>query len=649
MHASHDPAAPLSLMRRSSLAAALATLVLFFSTLHFPAVPAGRILDETWQILLTQAHLQGWRFGKDVVFTYGPLGVFENNIQLPALYWPQLLWQFFSRLAAALLLVRLMLRLPGWLAWASPGLAALLFTTHRGLNPPDPYLLLVILTAGLTLLETTAARPWRWLALIVLTTFALIKFTLFMAAGFAVMIAVCEQVRRRNMGCAAILGCVYVSGFFAFWKLLGQSWADLPGWLRWSYEVADGYVDAMQLRESWKGLLAALLSASCLFGFALLALRMRQAARQHWPALLLTTGCLYLAWRHGTVRGDQSHLPGLFCATAVWPWLLLARRDKNADFPRLAALAAGLTLVSSVCLAKTGALRIKAHDLVENLAGNVTTLASPFHAHALWLAAMDQSLAKLDAQISTSQWLPHSTVGVYACDYTSLALRPGIKPPPSLQAYSAYTPALAQRDREAFLGQAPDLLFVDLATIDSRLAAGEHLRLLTIMLRDYHWVENVDHYLLLRRSSSTPLNIPPKPEPIATLPSVRFGESLPMATYASAPVQLDAEIELTPLGRILRFFSALPSIKLKVIQGESGQMIDYRLTWRLAGEGLAIYPFISSNEDMERWMRAGQTTPVQKITFDAVAAHLFYHEPFKVTLRPLAVPVPMESAPNHAP
>jgi hypothetical protein len=59
--------------RRVPLATLLAGVALFLSTLNFPMVP-GTGLDETWQLLLLQAQLHGWHLGRDVIFTYVPLG-----------------------------------------------------------------------------------------------------------------------------------------------------------------------------------------------------------------------------------------------------------------------------------------------------------------------------------------------------------------------------------------------------------------------------------------------------------------------------------------------------------------------------------------------------------------------------------------------
>ncbi|MFA6289065.1 MAG: hypothetical protein WC661_16910 [Opitutaceae bacterium] len=625
---------------RAPWATVTAGVALFLSTLNFPLAP-GAGLDETWQLLLSQAQLHGWRLGKDVIFTYGPLGALENNVQLPALYWDQVLWQIFSRAAAALLITRLALRLPGFLGLGGLGLAPLLYAAHQGSNPVDPYLLFAVLAAGFTLLEPSPGRAWRGLALAVLTTFALLKFTLFVAAGFAVIVVMLEQVRRRKPLAALATVGVFAAGYLILWRLLGHQWGDLPGCLRWSYEMADGYIDAMQLRCSWGMLLAATLLTTMTVGLSLLATCVRKPARETWAALLLTTGCLYLAWRHGTVRGDASHLPGLFCATAIWPVFLLAQG--HAKSARLTLVALGLAVVSIGGLVRTDVLWVKVCDLSQNLEGNVTKLIRPWHAHALWLNEANQALGRLEKQADSLHWPAGTTVGAYGLDYAALSIHPDLKPLPNLQSYSAYTPALAGRDYDAFLREKPDFMFVDLTTIDNRLAGGENLPLLTRLLQNYRWEKTIGHFVLLRRNARAAEKTHEKNEPLQVMESVRFGQTLPIDIPGNAPVQMEAELTLTKLGRLVRIFYALPSVKLNVVTDEAWEPVPFRITWRLAGEGVALHPFLTSNADLENWMRRGQSAKVKTVSFDAVAARWLYREPFKVTLRPLPVPVVADS------
>jgi hypothetical protein len=91
-------------------------------------------------------------------------------------------------------------------------LATLLYAAHNGSNTADPYLLFAVLAAGFTLLEESHGRALRGLALAVLTAFALLKFTLFLAAGFAVMVVMTKQVRRRKPVVALAYGMVFAGG-----------------------------------------------------------------------------------------------------------------------------------------------------------------------------------------------------------------------------------------------------------------------------------------------------------------------------------------------------------------------------------------------------------------------------------------------------
>ena len=63
---------------------------LVFLRAFFDPYPAGTGLGPSWQLGLTQASLSGLVFGRDVVFTYGPLSYLAVGVGVGPFYWQML-------------------------------------------------------------------------------------------------------------------------------------------------------------------------------------------------------------------------------------------------------------------------------------------------------------------------------------------------------------------------------------------------------------------------------------------------------------------------------------------------------------------------------------------------------------------------------
>src|SRR5271154_2808083 len=93
---------------------AVATLVLWLS-LFTQLAPADAGLDLSWQAMLVHAHVEGLQFGRDIIFTWGPLGFLCSLAHLgSAGAVPILVWQVLGKLLMALALVTLTRPVEAW-------------------------------------------------------------------------------------------------------------------------------------------------------------------------------------------------------------------------------------------------------------------------------------------------------------------------------------------------------------------------------------------------------------------------------------------------------------------------------------------------------------------------------------------------------
>src|SRR5688572_11049142 len=74
---------------------------MWLSLVHLPSVPSGG-LDPSWRMAMGYGAEHDWQFGKEVVFTYGPLGYLLASTNSGGLYLEHILWQFGGNLIIAL-------------------------------------------------------------------------------------------------------------------------------------------------------------------------------------------------------------------------------------------------------------------------------------------------------------------------------------------------------------------------------------------------------------------------------------------------------------------------------------------------------------------------------------------------------------------
>lgn len=133
-----------------------ALIILFFlSLLPSGDVPANHQADPSWTQVLAHAFVEGWVFGRDIVFSFGPLGLLHPfGAYQTESYFSFIILQILLTLGASIIIVVFSRRLD----WVSRFLflAAILFPMSYGRE--DPVWFLTILLGGLLLISP----PFHW-------------------------------------------------------------------------------------------------------------------------------------------------------------------------------------------------------------------------------------------------------------------------------------------------------------------------------------------------------------------------------------------------------------------------------------------------------------------------------------------------------
>ena len=290
-------------------------VVLAALTWQVPGILPAIGFDDSWQIALHLAAVQHLDFGRDVVFTYGPLGFLSEPLVVSA--WTgtlSFLYALAAQLALAALVYAAAARTYGRAAGAAAAFLALGLTLLLSDVP-----VYVALFAAVWALESDDHPARRWLVplagaragfeLLVKLNGGIVCFVLLALAAWRL-----PPFRARAE--AVLLGAAAATTV-VLWLVTGNALADLPTWLGRSWQIVSGYTNAVAVgapTHSREALFAALLVAG---GAVLVGLHARRLPRTRAAALVLVAAAYTFAYlKEGFVRADFHELY-FFAAFAV--------------------------------------------------------------------------------------------------------------------------------------------------------------------------------------------------------------------------------------------------------------------------------------------------------------------------------------------
>lgn len=234
--------------------AALITAVLFWPQ---ASVDPDVALDSSWQAGLALARMHDLAWGREVLFTYGPLGFLQTSAYysfdqalVATIYQPLVVAALFLGIAAALRqrhppMVSLLV------AFMATGVIAVLHIGHGwapGLEYPELAFLAAFAWATVPLLQQNPKRSTVFILCIVLGVVAglqlLIKFNIGLSIVIiALAMSVLLDWKDISRHCATV--AAFAASTLIFWLLAGQQPANLPTWLEYSVSVVTGYSEGM--------------------------------------------------------------------------------------------------------------------------------------------------------------------------------------------------------------------------------------------------------------------------------------------------------------------------------------------------------------------------------------------------------------------
>jgi len=608
---SADPVspAPPTTPPRSRVGDFLLWLLLVAAIVTFPRYPQPD-LDASWRMSLGWFFHQGLQMGRDVVFTYGPLGFLMGRTYSGLQFGSLVLWQVLSAAVFAALIIAGArdLRGPGRVVY-------FLFFILLGVSYEDALHMIAIALAGweLVRLADREIRAGAALLALLLALLAIVKFTNLMLAAACVAAAAGYALWLGRRRAAAALAGWFAGGYLGLWILCGQNPLNLPRYLLTSLEVSSGYQEAMGLPTPpdafWKGVTVLVL----LVVYALVYL----ASHPDRPRALANGGILaalvYLNWKHGFVRADGHMIGFFFCALLpiVGFPALLADGPRWRRLQRLLLVPAGVLCVAGTYDALSGAVRYAPGSLQDKVWDNVSHVLN-WHAYR---QTFDNRLA--EQKQATDLARVRATVGRATIDVLgyeqAVALFNGLnyQPRPVFQSYSAYTPRLARLNEEFYASpRAPQFALLKLETIDGRLAALDDSRLLNRFLHDYAYQFSEKGFQLWRRRDAPADAATIEPRRLRTVVTA-LNTPCALGDLADQHVWATIDLPYSLLGRLRDAVYKPPLVKL-VLEQQDGTRAEFRLPLQQGRTGFMLNPVVTDVSDLmnfaggkpDRWVRS---------------------------------------------
>lgn len=565
-------------------AALIATVITIFVPFN-PGMPDAS-LDPSWKIGMNQAVAQGLSFGREMIFTFGPYSFIFTEAYHPATDTLMLFsCCYLAALYCACLIFLMRNRHSLWMIVYCVFLACMLY-------PRDALLFSVPLVIALTS-QSIAKIKWQPLYIALLFSplglLPLAKGSLsILCITVALLCALFFALEKKKLLAAVCLIAPIGSAFF-FWILIGQTPAALPDYISSMLAIISGYTEAMALDGNFFEILIYLLTSFMLLVF--IASRTNLTPHKKIFIFILYGIFLFISYKAGFTRHDIHALTSgntIGIAVLLLPFML---KDRSIIFLMI------LTGVTFFGITKSNVQRPE-RALVTQFK---TTYLSAWHGIINRIAIPGWPREEYEYHLAALKKAANfpalrGATDIYSFDQSYLiASNLQWSPRPILQSYSAYTPKLAEINRQHLIGAtAPENIIFKLEPIDARLPALMDGPSWPVLMKNYHTTVFNQDYLFLEKNAG--INSVEDRIPLSNS-TQRLGVAVRLPD-SYQPIFAQLKIKPNLAGRLANILYK-PSMLLITLESYHGQTRQYRFVASMARSVFLISPLIENTYEFK--------------------------------------------------
>lgn len=578
------------------IAIILAVHMYTFPFIAYPEVyadgPSWLGLDVSWQMTLNYANMKDWIWGKDIVFTYGPLGFLATRIGWGVSRWVFLLFDFFIVLNFFYIFKDFLKNCTN--KFIGVFILVGVTLTVNMLHGTD--LSMVLLVLSFYWVHKTYQEPDTFslvmLGLIVLITFyvkmntGLLGIILFIA--HIVLLYILNKISIKYG--LIVLGSLILGLFASAWMLN----VSVPGYIVGSFELIKGYNSVMYLNQEHYEIQSNMVLIYRMIKYLIIAyagyLFLKGKLVQFF-FLAITLGYVLLLKKQSYVRGDHQHLLEFFCyVPLVFIYgNFVHHRDTIQKY--FTAFILAIVLLS---LYFKSALNRPVDDL---FATRYTTKKE--YVRQFLNAGSSEYIPQSDKRYIPPRILSEvgdATIDIFPWDIEYL-LENGLnyKPRPVIQSYSAYTEYLQRLNYNAYLENAPEYIIYDYESVDNRYPLGDEAQLHMLIAQNYQpvdtFVSNGRWRPLIKKKTD---NIKPLNLSLAETRKFDVQDRFPIVSGAN---MIKVYVKYHAAGRKAAMFERPPAIDL-CIYTTDGREYVYKTSVDLLEAGQMCDKVVVSTEDL---------------------------------------------------
>lgn len=558
-------------------------IIVFALLISFPRLlmPFSNGLDMSWVFAINKIYQSDIVWGKDVVFTYGPLGFLiycqpiGNNLLYTSIFWAFLL------ISHSYLLYQLFFK-SNLTNFFGILVSFFLFTLVANVSR-EYYICYVAFLAFLLFLNGFRKNIYIFGIILILSFF--IKFSLFIMIFSSLCIyLIFGYFYSKNIykySIPRIIAFLLLVPI-AYFVICGFYFDGFIQYVRGSIDMSSGYIYAMSIPDNNKFAFWIIIAS---FSFLIATLLVIRSSMYNLIVMLLIATSLFMCFKRGFVRAD-GHASE--CMNAMLYYLSLIPlfiNWKTLDLKLIVVVKnAFLSLISITILIAVVQNELSNINFVSRIKSNIYYLP-------ISISNIKSQVGENKSYIPNINPLPdnilktigNASVTIYPIEISYWSSNPiNYVPLFGLQAYSIYTPYLDQKTAEKLQqDNGPKFIIFNLDAIDSRWALIECPRTWEVIRNYYEIVSQWNgQFLLKRKNEPTKLDYN-KPYTVANYSLRNSHINLKNADF----VKIYAKYNLR--GKLAKLFWKLPEVNMNVVYSD-GSQVSRRVLLDMFSDGVEL-------------------------------------------------------------
>lgn len=572
-------------------------------------------LDNSWiYVLNTICASRQYTFGKDIVFTYGPLGFLNfctkegTNILVASFVWASML------IIHIVLLYQYFFKLKKGEEGKAVFLGVLLYTIAD--LPWNEYYICYIALFSI-MLALNGYKKNIYIFTIILAGSLYIKFSLFMmVSGLFAVYLLFGYFYDKSLYkyCAIRMLIGFCCSPLIYFAISGFSLINFKDYIKGSMEIASGYNVAMSIHDNDVYIIWILVAMLAFLACIMLTIK---CGMYNFMVMAFVGSCLLMSYKHGFVRSDhmRAALNGMLIFLSIIPAFLKWDKIHEIVGRRKALYIILLSVVFSIAVIQNGFDSINVVNRIRNRVFELpVTLKNVLDQEVENINPLPKSMLEEigDASVTIYPW------EISYCMSNDL----NYVPLTTLQAYSTYTPYLDKMSAtKIWSDNAPKYIIFSLDTIDNRWPLIECPQTWEAIRNNYFiQLQEGDLFLLKRQNDTDDVKYDLVQESEFSLDDAI---ELNDCDY----VKIFADLNIA--GKLAKIFWKIPEVNMHVFYSD-GTEATHRVLLDMLSEGAEIGAMATTNEVLIDILNdTGHMGVVDKIAFEGKGIK-FYRKNIKI-------------------